>query len=75
MPQVIHIAKFSPGDPQARIVEELACPACGRCDVGDAHTRIVENQMRLFCDDCGSFVTIVLSDAQVLAIQSWSEKP
>jgi cytochrome c-type biogenesis protein CcmH/NrfF len=66
--QVMHIAKFSPDDPDARILEELACPACGRQDLGDAHTRITQNQMRLFCEDCASFVTIVMSDEQVQAV-------
>jgi transcription elongation factor Elf1 len=75
MSQVMYIAKFSPDDPQSRILEDLACPACGRQDLGDAPTRIAQNEMRLFCEDCGAFVTVVMSDEQVQAVQRLSVEP
>jgi transcription elongation factor Elf1 len=75
MSQVTHIARFSPDDPQSRILEDLACPACGRQDLGDAHTRITHNEMRVFCEDCGAFVTIVMSDEQVQAVHRLSAHP
>jgi uncharacterized Zn finger protein len=75
MSQVMLIAKFSPDAPRALILEDLACPSCGRQDLGDAHTRIADNQMRLFCEDCGSFITIVMSDEQVQAVYRVSAQP
>jgi transcription elongation factor Elf1 len=72
MSQVFHIAKFSPEDSPSRIREELACPACGHQDPGDAHLRIADNTVRIFCSSCGAFITIALSDEQAQAIRSCS---
>jgi Zn finger protein HypA/HybF involved in hydrogenase expression len=70
--QVMHTATFRPDDSESRILADLACPCCGCHDRGDAHARIADNQLRVFCEDCGSFVTIVMSDEQVEAIQRLS---
>jgi hypothetical protein len=68
VPELCHIAKFRPLDPPRAVLEDLVCPACGHEDSADAHRRISDNKMRLFCDCCGAFITIVLTDEQVLAI-------
>jgi transcription elongation factor Elf1 len=72
MSRVFHVATFSPQDSPARIREELACPACGHEDLGDAHLRISDNTIRIFCGTCGAFVTITMSDEQALAIRRCS---
>jgi transcription elongation factor Elf1 len=72
MSQVFHIATFSPDDSPARIREELVCPACGHEDPGEAHLRISENTLRIFCSACGAFITITLSDEQAEAIRGCS---
>ena len=72
MSQVFHIATFSPEDSPARIREELACPACGHDDPGEAHLRISDNTLRIFCSSCGAFITITMSDEQANAIRSCS---
>lgn len=68
LPDVSHIATFSPTDGLPRILEDLACPACGGQDPADARHRVTDNKIRVFCDCCGTFVTIVLSDAQARAL-------
>ena len=68
MSHISHTATFSPADPPTRILEDLACPGCGHQDPTDAHRPISENRMRIFCDCCGAFITIVLSDEQARAI-------
>jgi len=70
--QVFHIATFSPEDSPARIREELACPACGHDDPGEAHLRISDNTLRIFCSSCGAFITITMSDEQANAIRNCS---
>jgi transcription elongation factor Elf1 len=70
--QVFHIATFSPEDSPARIREELVCPACGHDDPGEAHLRISDNTLRIFCSSCGAFITITMSDEQANAIRSCS---
>jgi len=72
MSQVFHIATFSPDDSPARIREELVCPACGHADPGEAHLRISDNTLRIFCSSCGAFVTITMSDEQTEAIRRCS---
>lgn len=72
MSRVFHIATFSPDDSPARIREELVCPACGHQDPGEAHLRISDNTVRIFCSACGAFVTITLSDEQAQAIRRCS---
>jgi transcription elongation factor Elf1 len=67
---ICHTATFTPGDTPARMLDDLACPCCGRQHVGDAHTRIADNKVRVYCDDCGAFATIVLSNEQTLALSS-----
>lgn len=69
MSQIWHTATFGPDASPARIREELVCPACGHEDPGDAHLRITENSLRIFCGACGAFVTIVMSDEQARAIR------
>jgi len=70
--RIWHTATFSPDDSPARIREELVCPACGHHDPGDAHLRITDNSVRIFCSSCGAFVTIMLSDEQARAIRRCS---
>jgi len=72
MSRVFHIATFSPEDSPARIRQELACPACGHHDPGEAHLRISDNTLRIFCGSCGAFVTIALSKEQAQAIRGCS---
>ena len=72
MSRVFHTATFAPQDSPARIREELVCPACGHEDLGEAHLRITDNTLRIFCGGCGAFVTITLSDEQAQAIRGCS---
>jgi transcription elongation factor Elf1 len=72
MSRVFHIATFSPEDSPARIREELVCPACGHEDLGEAHLRISDNTLRIFCSACGAFATITLSEEQAEAIRGCS---
>jgi hypothetical protein len=64
---ISHTAQFDPTDAPARILAELACPACGYQD-RHAHHVITDNKIRIFCDCCGAFITIALSAEQADAI-------
>jgi len=48
------------------------CPACGHEDPGEAHVRISDSTVRIFCSACGAFVTIALSEEQAQAIRRCS---
>jgi transcription elongation factor Elf1 len=72
MSRVFHIASFSPEDSPARIREELVCPACGHDDLGQAHLRMNDDTLRIFCSGCGAFITIALTDEQAQAIRRCS---
>jgi len=72
MSHVSRTATFNPGDAPGRILEDLACPACGHDDPGHAQRPIGDNKMRIFCDCCGAFITIALSDEQAQAIHRLS---
>jgi hypothetical protein len=69
LPDISHTANFRPTDTLPTILEDLACPACGYQDPGEAHHRITHNMIHIFCDCCGAFTTILLSDEQARAIQ------
>lgn len=69
MPNIVHAAKFSRTDTQPRILEDLACPACGRQEPADASTRITDNKIRIFCEGCGAFITVLLNDEQANALR------
>jgi hypothetical protein len=75
LPDLVHTASFSPADDPVRILADLACPACGHHEPGPAYDRVVENKIRVFCDCCGAFVTITVSDEQAHAIRRWSARP
>jgi hypothetical protein len=75
MRAVTHTAQFGPGDPVARMLDDIACPACGYRDPTETYRLTPGNRVRFFCDGCGAFVTIVLSDAQAGAVQHWSSEP
>jgi transcription elongation factor Elf1 len=51
------------------MLADLACPACGHVESRELPERIAMNRMRIFCDCCGAFVTILLNDEQVEAIR------
>jgi transcription elongation factor Elf1 len=70
--RVWRTATFDPDDSPARIRDELACPVCGHQDPGEAHLRISDNTLRIFCSACGAFVTITLSERQAGAIRRCS---
>jgi hypothetical protein len=67
--EVIRVATFRPGDSPARMLEDLACPACGHREPGDAFPSITGDRVRIFCDCCGTFTTFVLSDEQAAAMR------
>jgi hypothetical protein len=67
--EVIRIATFRPGDTPTRMLEDLACPACGHRDAEDAFPPIAGDRVRIFCDCCGAFTTIILSDEQAAAMR------
>lgn len=72
MPELTHTARFSAADALDRMLEEIGCPACGYLDPGDTYRLSPDNKMRFFCDGCGAFVTILLTDAQAEAVRHWS---
>jgi transcription elongation factor Elf1 len=72
MPRIARTATFSPDDTFDRILEDLACPACGHEDPGNAQKWLDENKLRIFCEGCGAFITISVSDEQARAIHRWS---
>lgn len=72
MPERTHTATFRATDEHSRMLADLACPACGHVESRELPERIAMNQMRLFCDCCGAFVTILLNDEQIEAIRSSS---
>jgi hypothetical protein len=67
--EVIHIATFHPGDSVARMLEDMACPACGHRETADAFPSISGDRVRIFCDCCGAFTTIIVSDEQAAALR------
>ncbi len=69
MTRISRTASFAPDDPPLVILDDLACPACGRQDPRAFRCPISDNRLRLFCDGCGAFVTVLLSDEQALAIE------
>jgi transcription elongation factor Elf1 len=72
VPHISRTAQFTPGDATERILEDLACPACGHQDLGAVHHGLMSNQLRIFCDGCGAFITIAMNDEQVRTISQWS---
>ena len=72
LPDTTHTAHFSPTDAPARILADLACPACGYQDPEAIRHEIEDRKLRVFCDCCGAFVTILLTDEQTLTIQGMS---
>jgi hypothetical protein len=73
VPQISHTATFKPDDSLERVLDDLACPACGHKDPRAAARWISDNQMRIFCEDCGAFVTVLVSREQASAILRWSQ--
>jgi len=45
---------------------------CGHQDPGEAHLRLSDNTLRIFCSSCGAFVTITMSEEQAGAIRRCS---
>jgi hypothetical protein len=72
MTVVTRIAQFGPADAADRILDDIACPACGYRDPVDEYRVTPGNRVRFFCDGCGAFVTILLSDAQADVVRRWS---
>jgi hypothetical protein len=66
---ITHNARFGPDDPVAQILDDLICPACGNRHPGDAFPSITSDTVRMFCDCCGAFVTISLTEAQAAALR------
>ena len=69
MAHIIRSATFDPADPPPRILEDLACPACGHQDPGLPHGRILDNRVRMFCEACGTFVTFEVTEEQARAVR------
>ena len=70
-----HTAQFGPGEPVARMLDDMACPDCGYLEPAETYRLTPGNRVRYFCDGCGAFVTIELSDAQADAVQRFSSTP
>lgn len=66
---ITRIAEFGPTDTAERILAEISCPVCGYRDPSDIHRVRPANRVRFFCDGCGAFVTILLSDSQAEIIR------
>ena len=75
MPDISRTAQFSPSDTLPRILEDLACPACGHQEPGHACRSVVDGKMRIFCDSCGAFITISLSDEQARVLRALGSDP
>ncbi len=71
MAQLMHTAEFDVAGTPDRMLADLACPACGYRDPGEAYRVRPGNRVRFFCDCCGAFVTIQLSDAQARVVRDW----
>ena len=72
MTVITRVAEFGPADAVDRIREDIACPACGYRDPAESYRWTLGNKVRFFCDGCGAFVTILLSDAQAEVVRGWS---
>lgn len=75
MPEISRTAQFSPSDPLPHILEDLACPACGHQQPGARYRSVVDKKMRIFCDRCGAFITISLSDEQARVLRELGSDP
>jgi hypothetical protein len=65
MSDILRVAQFSASDSRDRILEDVACPACGHRNPTELRRQIVENKLRVFCDGCGAFLTVALTDEQI----------
>ena len=72
MTHITRSATFGADDAPGSIVDDLACPACGRWEPREVNKCLAGNQMRLFCEGCGAFITIRLTDEQAEAIRRHS---
>ena len=72
MAEITHTAQFAPAAAITRILEDIACPACGYVEDAERYRLSPGNRMRFFCDGCGAFVTILLSKEQADAVRAWS---
>ena len=70
MTRISRHATFSPSDPLPVILDDLACPACGRRETGGIEHWVIDTQLRTFCEGCGAFVTTALSAEQVEALRA-----
>jgi transcription elongation factor Elf1 len=62
-------ATFNPSDPPQEILRDLACPVCGHEDLSAARNSITANKLRTFCDSCGAFITVTLTEEQIGALR------
>jgi hypothetical protein len=72
MTVITHNAQFGPADPTDRILDDIACPGCGYREPASEYRLALGNEVRFFCDGCGAFVTILLTDAQAEVVRGWS---
>ena len=72
MTEITDTAQFAPADAAFRILQDIACPGCGYLEQADSFRLSPGNRVRFFCDCCGAFVTIVMSDGQADAVRRWS---
>lgn len=70
MTEITRTAAFGPFETAERVLTEISCPGCG-CppDTYRLTGRAGASRVRFFCDGCGAFVTIVLSEAQAVAVR------
>lgn len=71
MTVITRSAGFDPTDTAERILAAISCPACGYRDPSDIYRVTLANRVRFFCDGCGAFVTLLLSDAQADVVRHW----
>ena len=64
MRELSRTATFAPSDATPRILQDLACPGCGHEDPALVQRSIVDNKVHIFCDACGAFITVTMSDEQ-----------
>ncbi len=70
MTRISRHATFAPDDSLPAILDDLACPACGRREPGEVEHWVIDTRLRTFCDGCGAFITTVFSAEQAEAIRA-----
>jgi len=61
-------ATFRETDPLTTILADLTCPRCGYQEPGSTPPPVADGSLRIFCEGCGAFITILLTAGQARAL-------